>query len=488
MPDNIDEKDKDRNIKNNEHINEKIDELTDDLIKTEDNLKENTENENEQIENSEESIKEELLEDNLKDKFDPTKYIPDNSNSKSSKGGGKIPFIVFGVIVALGIFAYILIGNLGDRNTIEDLAQEETQTEAAEINTLSTDVNDYKRRFWSGDTSLTLGDAFSNYKNAKNVEWLLYEKDGRTVLQIKAELDLKEILDYNGPEMKIGENNGNISEMAYLYFRKYQNEIKIYDNSYFYISKEEPGAENLNLSNREIEITNGKKTYKAHYSNDLSDIYNGRFNYTGTFTSMNNFFLEVVPKKNINISVKFDTKEKADEELNKVYQSLIGVLSDEQRVKLSTSQRAWLDYRDREFEFLSTVFFIKDDKNASEISNKFSEKYKIKIIETRISELNLYKELVDKNGFIKIDENDLNKQKDSLKQRFATLLTHLSGGELELMKDAQNKWNVFSDSEYQFAESLFQQYNITENPAYTLVYNLYTDRQKMIQNYDEIIF
>ena len=430
---------------------------------------------------------EELLDENIKDKFDPSKYIPYDPGVKSRKSTGRLPYIIFGTIVVLGILLYIIIGNMSGGGRIEDLAQEETQTETEQPAAPGTDINDYKKKYWSGDTSITISDAFSGYKNAGNVEYLLYEKDGRTVFQVKAELDTKQILDYSGPDVKIG-SDGDMSEAAYLYFRKHQNEIKIYDNSYFYIPKESTGNENLDLSKREIEITNGNEVYKAEYSNGLNDIYNDTFNYALMLKNMNNFYLKAIPKKSSSISVKFETKEKADEELNKVYQQLAGVLNDDQKSKLTSSQKAWLDYRDSEFKFLNSVFFIKDIPNSAEISDRFSEKYKIKIIENRIAELNSYKEITDKKGTVKFDEAEINKQKENLKQRYATLLTHLSGDSLQLMKDSETKWSSFADTDLIFVQSLSAILPEGETSQFSMVFEPYSIRLKMLQIYDDILF
>ena len=434
-----------------------------------------------------EDEEEESFDENLKDKFDPSKYVPYDPSVKSRGNTSKLPYIIFGIIVVLGILLYIIIGNMRGGNRVSDLAEENAQAETEQITTPGTDVNDYKKKYWSGDTSIAISDAFSNYKNARNVEYLLYEKDGRTVFQVKAELDVKQILDYNGPDVKIA-NDGDMSEMAYLYFRKHQNEIKIYDNSYFYIPKESTGNENLELSKREMEITNGNEIYKAELAGGLNDVYNDSFNYGAALKGMNNFYLKVVPKKTSSISVKFETKEKADEELNKVYQQLTGVLNDDQKSKLTASQKSWLDYRDSEFKFLNSIFFIKDIPNSAEISDRFSEKYKIKVIENRINELNSYKELVDKKGTVKLDETEINKQKENLKQRYATLLTHLSGDSLQLMKDSETKWSAFADSDLTFVQSLSAILAEGETSQFSIGFEPYSIRLKMLQVYDDILF
>lgn len=447
---------------------------------------ENKESDNIEAENTE-IEKEVILEDNLKDKFDPSKYVPYDPSIKSGRKVSKLPFLIFGIVVLAGILLYIIIGNMNNSNRINDLAKEEEQTEVEQNTGPSTDINDYKKKFWSGDTSITIEDAFSRYKNAKNVEYLLYEQDGRTVFQVKSELDIKQILDYSGPDVKIG-NDGNITEMAYLYFRKHQNDVKIYDSSYFYISKENTGNENLDLSKREIEITNGSEVFKAEYSNGLNDIYNDSFNYGAVLKNLNNFYLKTVPKKSTDISVKFENKEKADEELNKVYQNLNNVLNDDQKSKLTVSQKSWLEYRDSEFKFLNSIFFIRDIPNSAEIADRFSEKYKIKVIENRINELNSYKELIDKKGVVKLDDAEINKQKENLKQRYATLLTHLSGDSLQIMKDSETKWSAFTDNDLIFVHSLSAVLAEGENPTFTAGFEPYSIRLKMLQIYDEILF
>ena len=500
MSENKENVEKEELAEKKENNTEVLKENTEIRETSEDNIMAETESETGESENPEtdstdsedenkikDSREEELLDENIKDKFDPSKYVPYDSGMKSRGKTNRLPYIIFGIIVVLGILLYIIIGNMNGGDRIGDLAQEETQTETEQSAAPGTDINDYKKKYWSGDTSITISDAFSGYKNAGNVEYLLYEKDGRTVFQVKAELDTKQILDYSGPDVKIS-SDGDMSDLAYLYFRKHQNEIKIYDNSYFYISKENPGNENLDLSKREVEITNGNEVYKVEYSNSLNDIYNNTFNYGAMLKNMNNFYLKAVPKKSSSISVKFETKEKADEELNKVYQQLTGGLNDDQKSKLTSSQKAWMDYRDSEFKFLNSLFFIKDIPNSAEISDRFSEKYKIKIIENRIAELNSYKEVTDKKGTVKFDEAEVNKQKENLKQRYATLLTHLSGDSLQFMKESETKWSSFTDTDLIFVQSLSAALPEGETPQFSMVFEPYSLRLKMLQIYDDILF
>ena len=48
--------------------------------------------------------------------------------------------------------------------------------------------------------------------------------------------------------------------------------------------------------------------------------------------------------------------EEWDAELNKYYKLLMEILTSDEQKKLRTAQRQWLDYRDKEFEFIETVF------------------------------------------------------------------------------------------------------------------------------------
>ena len=46
-----------------------------------------------------------------------------------------------------------------------------------------------------------------------------------------------------------------------------------------------------------------------------------------------------------------------DKELNKNYKLLMGILSEEERAKLKESQRKWIEFRDKEFEFSGTMYY-----------------------------------------------------------------------------------------------------------------------------------
>jgi len=45
-----------------------------------------------------------------------------------------------------------------------------------------------------------------------------------------------------------------------------------------------------------------------------------------------------------------------DKLLNKYYRELIGILSDEEQVELRESQRKWIEFRDKEYEFYGSYY------------------------------------------------------------------------------------------------------------------------------------
>lgn len=452
----------------------------------------NSETLNEVNENNEANLEEDrrqhLEEENLKDKFDPTKYVSSELNEKSKEKKNFVPVLIFLLVVIIGIITYKILGNQYDNDITAVSA--ETEITTTEENNQAVTADEYKNKFWNGDKSVDFNTAFSGYINAKNTEWSIYEKDGRTVFQIRIEVDINQVLDYYRDNNKISGKNGDISERVYLYFRKFQNDVKIYDNSYFYIPKDSTEISGLNLAKRELEIINGKKTYINQYLKDLKDVYGRNFNYDVFLSNLNGFISgKTSTSGNMsNVSVKFATKEKADEELNKVYQELTELLTEDQKPILTDAEKSWIEYRDAEFKFLDLLFTISDENNSSEMSKKLSERYKINIVEDRINSLNKYKELVSKNGFIKVDTNEITKQQEALKERYAALLSHLKENDLTLMKDSETKWNLFIQKDTSFINKLQEVYNISENAPYTLSYDPYSNRYKMLSVYDQLTF
>mgnify|MGYP003458981752 FL=1 len=444
--------------------------------------------ENDENKNFEEDRKIHLEEENLKDKFDPTKYVSSEFNEKSSKKKNFTPVLIFLLIVVIGIITYKILGNQYNDDVIAPST--ETETTTVEENNKIVTADDYKNKFWNEDKRVDFNTAFSNYVNAKNVEWSTYEKDGKTVFLIKTEIDISKVLDYYSNSNKIGGKNGDISERVYLYFRKFQNDVKIYDNSYFYVPKNSVEINGLDLAKRELEIINGKKTYVNPYLKDLKDVYGKNFNYEVFLNNLNGYISgKTSTNGNLsNISVKFVTKEKADEELNKIYQELTAVLTEDQKPSLIDSEKSWIEYKDSEFKFLDSLFTISNENNSSETAKKLSERYKINIIEDRINTLNKYKELVSKNGFIKIDTNEVTKQQEALKERYAALLSHLKENDLVMMKESESRWNSFVQKDTLFINKLQEIYNISENAPYTLTYEPYSNRYKMLSVYDQLTF
>ena len=241
----------------------------------------------ENVINAEEEAKEKLEEENLKDKFDPSKYVPSDFNQKSGRKKNFAPVVIFILIVLIGIIIYKILGNSHDNEappvtteTEETVAKPENQNLSAE---------DYKNKFWNGNNNVNLNEAFSNYPNAKNTEWNISEENGKKVLQVKTEIDISKVLDYYSSNNKIGVKNGDISERVYLYFRKYQNNVKIYENTYFNIADDTETTNTLNMSKREIEISNGTKTYTNQYSKDLNDVYGKKFDYVVFLNNLNGY-------------------------------------------------------------------------------------------------------------------------------------------------------------------------------------------------------
>ena len=438
--------------------------------------------------NTEEEIKEKLEEENLKDKFDPSKYVPSDFNQKGGQKKNFVPVLIFILIVLIGIITYKILGNRHDNETPPVTTETEETVAKTENQNLS--AEDYKNKFWSGNNTVNLNEAFSNYPNTKNIEWNISEENGKKVLQVKTEIDISKVLDYYSSNNKIGVKSGDISERVYLYFRKYQNDVKIYENTYFNIADGTEAVNTLDMSKREIEISNGNKTYTNQYSKDLNDVYGKRFDYTVFLNNLNGYISgKTSAKGNLsNVSVKFATLQRADEELNILYKELIPLLADDQKAVLTDAEKAWVDYKEAEFKFLDSIFNISNESNPDEMAKKLSERYKISIIEERIITLNSYKDLVSKNGFVKIDAGEIAKQQEALKQRYATLLSHLKDSDLKEMKDSESKWAVFIEKETLFVNKLFETHNISENAAYTLSFEPYSNRYKIISVYDQLTF
>ena len=75
-----------------------------------------------------------------------------------------------------------------------------------------------------------------------------------------------------------------------------------------------------------------------------------------------------------------------DAEMNKYYKLLILILSDDEKNKLKLAQQAWLDYRDKEYSFSTTVHY-----------NLLGTMYKVaaadrtmEIVKQRAEELRIY--------------------------------------------------------------------------------------------------
>lgn len=73
-----------------------------------------------------------------------------------------------------------------------------------------------------------------------------------------------------------------------------------------------------------------------------------------------------------------------DSELNAAYKILMEKLPETSRESLRTSQRAWLNYRDSEFEFIATNF-TREEFGTSYVISLGS--YRSSIIKSRVKEL-----------------------------------------------------------------------------------------------------
>ena len=67
-------------------------------------------------------------------------------------------------------------------------------------------------------------------------------------------------------------------------------------------------------------------------------------------------------------------------------------------------------------------------------------------------------------------------------------MSHLKDSDLKEMKDSESKWAVFIEKETLFVNKLFETHNISENAAYTLSFEPYSNRYKIISVYDQLTF
>lgn len=70
-----------------------------------------------------------------------------------------------------------------------------------------------------------------------------------------------------------------------------------------------------------------------------------------------------------------------DQELNTAYRQLIGYLPDEAQHALKNSQQAWLNYRDKEFDFIARNWTIETSGSSATISRG---DYRTQLIKDRI--------------------------------------------------------------------------------------------------------
>ena len=103
----------------------------------------------ENVINAEEEAKEKLEEENLKDKFDPSKYVPSDFNQKSGRKKNFAPVVIFILIVLIGIIIYKILGNSHDNETPPVTTETEETVAKPENQNLS--AEDYKNKFWNGN-------------------------------------------------------------------------------------------------------------------------------------------------------------------------------------------------------------------------------------------------------------------------------------------------------------------------------------------------
>lgn len=76
------------------------------------------------------------------------------------------------------------------------------------------------------------------------------------------------------------------------------------------------------------------------------------------------------------------------------------------------------------------------------MQKKLSEKYKIKVIVDRISELDYLSEILEQGNYPKLDYNEITKEEESLKKLYAGVLNKMNndGQTKKNLMDSQQKW------------------------------------------------
>ena len=97
---------------------------------------------------------------------------------------------------------------------------------------------------------------------------------------------------------------------------------------------------------------------------------------------------------------------------------------------------------------------LKNEKNPSEVAKKLSEKYKIKVIVDRISELDYLSEILEQGNYPKLDYNEITKEEESLKKLYAGVLNKMNndGQTKKNLMDSQQKWTIFNESSKKFMQ------------------------------------
>lgn len=408
-----------------------------------------------------EQLKKEIEEELKKEMEEKEKEALEKKEIKRKKITKKILIALLLILMGLGIYLFM---NRKDERSLNTATIEEVKPDSIQ--------DKYGSKFWNGDQSITLADAMKGYKYAKNIEWLEYEKDGRKVFQIRIEHDTSKFLD-DYRDSVMGTTNEILSEVQYTYYRFNQDKIKIYDNLYFYIPKDLAEEANvLELSKRELEIKESKdskvsKNYE--YFNDLKDIYEKKPDIEGVAGAMQDYYRNGYYRKSLvytpdcdcesdeldKIYVLYKTVEEADTQLNNSYNNLMDSMDNEElRKTLIDVEKQWISYKDAEFKTLESSFYLKNEKTPSEVAKKLSEKYKIKVIVDRISELDYLSEILEQGNYPKLDYNEITKEEESLKKLYAGVLNKMNndGQTKKNLMDSQQKWTIFNESSKKFMQ------------------------------------
>ncbi|MFZ2780321.1 MAG: lysozyme inhibitor LprI family protein, partial [Leptotrichiaceae bacterium] len=201
----------------------------------------------------------------------------------------------------------------------------------------------------------------------------------------------------------------------------------------------------------------------------LKDIYEKKPDIEGVAGAMQDYYRNGYYRKSLvytpdcdcesdeldKIYVLYKTVEEADTQLNNSYNNLVNSMDNEElRKTLIDVEKQWISYKDAEFKTLESSFYLKNEKNPSEVAKKLSEKYKIKVIVDRISELDYLSEILEQGNYPKLDYNEITKEEESLKKLYAGVLNKMNndGQTKKNLMDSQQKWTIFNESSKKFMQ------------------------------------